>query len=688
MSTAHAAPSVPWMPDIASRHAIELLVDEAGLDLPVMQWPLPRDAVVQALDALPADLPVSLAVARDRVRADLRRQQSALLAVRARPQVDTLAGFGDDATPGTGVEMRSGEWDAPGVALQLGVRAESRPVPQQQGSVLRLDDSAAVTGAYGVQLQAWAHRSWWGPGWQSALALSNNAPALAGVGLQRASASTSESPWLSWLGPWSIEAFVARAEGDSTPAHPFIVGSRFEFRPFSHLEIGIERTAQWGGAGRNQSLHSFADMLLSLHTNADTPSQESEDPANEMAGYDVRVTCPAILHCAIYGQAIGEDSAGGLPSRFLAMGGFEVWSPDGTQRFFVEDARTSAYKDWFGAPMTDYAYRNYAYPSGYTNANRWLGANVGPDSRIATFGWIDADADSTVRVSVGHIGSRVGSFDPTTFDPQSSGRMLAVSARRSFAWGAATWTPELDWYRLDAPAGVRQQARVGLEMSVDLDDMAHATSSRFDEAFAGRHGDVGTQVLVGAALIGGAALLDKPADHYAQLHGRDVPELAVRKVGDVLPFIELGGAGVAWLAASDARAQRVGLTSVESGLTAMALAEGLKKVTKRARPTEDRGPGDFGHSSDGGFPSLHAALAWSVLTPVAQEYDAPWLYGVAGVTNAARVFGRKHWLSDTAAGAVMGYWIGDAFQAHNADGASKAQVAIGPRSVAVSIPFQ
>ena len=45
----------------------------------------------------------------------------------------------------------------------------------------------------------------------------------------------------------------------------------------------------------------------------------------------------------------------------------------------------------------------------------------------------------------------------------------------------------------------------------------------------------------------------------------------------------------------------------------------------------------------------------------AEEYDAPWLYGLAAVTNLARVGSRNHWLSDTVAGSALGYAIGRVF---------------------------
>jgi membrane-associated phospholipid phosphatase len=52
---------------------------------------------------------------------------------------------------------------------------------------------------------------------------------------------------------------------------------------------------------------------------------------------------------------------------------------------------------------------------------------------------------------------------------------------------------------------------------------------------------------------------------------------------------------------------------------------------------------------------------WALVTPYAKEYHAPWLYGLAAVTNVARVTDRKHWVSDTVGGALLGYAVGSAF---------------------------
>jgi len=688
--------SVPWMPSIDARDAIELLVDSVGLQLTTSQWPLPRDAVQQALDALAVSLPPAQSAARDRVQAELRAQRGARLAVTTRGHADALPGFGDDATPGSSLALRSGELDGPHLALQVGGRLEAASDPAVSGRKVRLDDSAVAVDALGVQAQIWAHRSWWGPGWQNALALSNNTPALDGIGLQRASAARSASPWLSWLGPWSAEFFVARSEGQAQApgSNPLISGARITFRPLSFLELGVTRMSQWGGYGRRETLGAFAEEMLGRHQNADTTQKQAIDPGNGLAGYDLRARCPAGLRCTVYGQFIGEDEAGGLPTKFLTMLGGEAWSADGRDRFFVEAVETGCRNSWTEASLRGCAYRNYAYPGGYTSNQRWLGASVGPDSRLLTLGWMDADWNSVLRLDLGRVGAQVGTYSPQVFSLASSPRLLGVSARRSFDWGASRFTPEFDWMRLSGPGGVHVEPRVGLEMSVALDDLGPVAPRHFGDMLSLAPGRPAVQGLaVAAALIGGAALFDRAADRFAVEHQHDPATKALRSAGDLLPYAGLGLAGVAWLALDDPTQRNVALTSVESGLAAVALTEATRYAVDRSRPSQGRGAFDFGHErrSDSSFPSAHAALAWGVLTPVARQYDAPWLYGVAALTNFARVAGRDHWLSDTVAGSVLGYVVGDWFwrRSDAARGAATTtSVMLMPHGVALSTSFR
>ena len=61
------------------------------------------------------------------------------------------------------------------------------------------------------------------------------------------------------------------------------------------------------------------------------------------------------------------------------------------------------------------------------------------------------------------------------------------------------------------------------------------------------------------------------------------------------------------------------------------------------------------------MPSIHSMVAWAAITPYAKAYDAPWLYGVAALTNVARIGGRDHWFSDTVGSALIGYGLGSLF---------------------------
>jgi hypothetical protein len=682
-----ADPSPPWTPSPAARHALELLVDEGGLALPLTQWPLPRGAVARALDALPRDLAPALDGARSRVAAELREAEGSQLSLTVRGNDDALSGFGDDATPGSWVGVRSSTLAGHGLVLQVGGRLDSETRPGRPGAQFRFDDTAIAAELLGAQVQAWAHRSWWGPGWQSSLVLGNNAPPLNGVGLQRASAAPSQSPWLSWMGPWTYDLFVAQTDD---ALHAQLVGMRLTLRPTASLEIGLTRTAQWGGQGRPQSLNSFLNMLVGRGVNPNTAAGTAQDPANEVAGFDVRWRCAAGWPCAVYAQLMGEDSTRGRPGRFLGLYGLETWSADGRYRGYAEFAEVICGGALEHHPVRPCAYRNHVYPEGYTHDARWLGSSAGPDSRVLTLGWLDAEGGTSLRLHAGRIGSRTGTFAAED-DLTQAGRLLGVSARQSFPWGPLTFNAEADWLRVSAPQGPRIEARVGLNMRMPLDEPARRAGTGLAASLAVRDNDWLRPALTGAALVAASALLDQPLDDYARAHGTNESAKAMQHVGNAMPFIGFGLAGASWLAARGSVQGDVAMSAMLASTSAFIVAEGLKLMVARARPTDELGPASFGEKQpriESSFPSIHAALAWGVVTPYAEHYHMPWLYGLAAITNVARVSAREHWFSDTVAGAVLGYVIGDYVYRRRVDPDPRAlRVHIGAGSVMVSKSF-
>ena len=461
---ARAEPSTPWTPSLEARHALEFLADETDLQVPLTQWPLPRAAVVRALDALPRELPPATEYARARIAGELRDAAGPAFSAAVRNRGEALSGFGDEATPGSSLAIRSGALATPHVVAQLGARVDQGMLPSNPQAKLRLDDTAVAIEVLGTQLQAWAHRDWWGPGWQSSLLLGNNAPPLYGIGLQRAAAGRSESRWLSWLGPWTYDFFVAR---NDDPLDSFLVGTRITMRPFSLLEIALARTAQWGGRGHPQSLNSFLRMLIGRGVNANGTQESLRDPANEVSGFDLRLRCPGGYRCAAYTQLMGEDATHNMPSSFLGLYGLESWSANGRHRWFAEFVETIC-----GMPLErkrerGCAYRNYAYPAGYTNAGRWIGSAAGADSTLLTLGWLDAEHDVLLRFHTGTIGARIGVF-AFDGDPAHSGGVRGASLRKSWVWKRMTLGTELDWTFLDATLGRRQEARAGITLRMPL----------------------------------------------------------------------------------------------------------------------------------------------------------------------------------------------------------------------------
>ncbi|MBI4293886.1 MAG: YjbH domain-containing protein [Betaproteobacteria bacterium] len=169
----------------------------------------------------------------------------------------------------------------------------------------------------------------------------------------------------------------------------------------------------------------------------------------------------------------------------------------------------------------------------------------------------------------------------------------------------------------------------------------------------------------GAGLVVGSVALDRRIDRFAADHESNRWVKGVTRAGNALPWLALAGSAVAALDSSDPVRSRTGFAATEAGATAFLVATGLKYAVGRARPGDNASVRDFKpFSTDSGFdafPSRHTAVMWAVATPFALEYNAPWLYGVAALSNIARVGSREHWFSDTVAGSLIGYGIGRIF---------------------------
>jgi membrane-associated phospholipid phosphatase len=191
-------------------------------------------------------------------------------------------------------------------------------------------------------------------------------------------------------------------------------------------------------------------------------------------------------------------------------------------------------------------------------------------------------------------------------------------------------------------------------------------------------------LLAGGAIAAGA-LLDKPVDRFMRPRQESRVVDAWGNVGKATPVLLAGAVGAA-VAFGDSRMQNIGIISLQSIAGAAGVSMATKRLVGRARPDEELGT--FSRSrkrSDASFPSNHAAVAFAAVTPFAQEYDAPWLYGLAAVGSMGRVADRKHWVSDVVAGGVVGYAIGSwLWQAQRDDSKSSFAIAPGAKQIALT----
>lgn len=195
-----------------------------------------------------------------------------------------------------------------------------------------------------------------------------------------------------------------------------------------------------------------------------------------------------------------------------------------------------------------------------------------------------------------------------------------------------------------------------------------------------------------AALAIGAvvasALLDKPLDRQMKKYQDKRVLRGLNTYGNALPYAMVGAVGAAF-ALGDERMRNTGLIAAQSIAAATGISVAGKYAVGRARPDEERGPwssvGDGYSRSNASFPSGHSAVSFAAITPFAKEYDAPWLYGVAALGSAGRVAGRKHWVSDTVAGSLIGYAVGSwLWHAQRDQSGGGLSIMPGPKSLSVA----
>ncbi|MEL6367050.1 MAG: capsule assembly Wzi family protein [Pseudomonadota bacterium] len=377
--------------DLALRHDIQLLADEGVITSPVTSWPLSWGDILNDISDFGAveKLDQSSLGALTRVRrlgaqaTRLRELQYGLDA-----KYDTgpliLRGFEDRAREDSDITAGA-SWMGNRFAARVNINAVSSPDDDDD---IRLDGSYVGLQLGNYMISAGALERWWGPGYDGSIILGNNQRPIPAFSVERNDTAPFRSKWLSWIGPWDASLVWGQLENDRAVPNARFLGLRVNFRPLQSLEIGLSRTAQWCGSGdRPCDLDTLVNLVIGRDNQGDGIDRSNE-PGNQLAGVDFRwVPKWTPANGALYGQFIGEDEAGGFPSRYLGQVGVE-WTGryrDFSLRGFAEYAGTTC-QFYESSTRPNCGYNSSLYQTGYRYKGRSIGHSADNDADVISVG--------------------------------------------------------------------------------------------------------------------------------------------------------------------------------------------------------------------------------------------------------------------------------------------------------------
>ncbi len=384
---ADRAPASPWVEvgDAQLRSDLEILQAYGLVDNLATTWPIPWAQVARALSAPTDRLPPYVKASLNRVRGRFEYETAT---GRLRGGVDArvasdptlVRGFGDPARDeiDASVELEH-MWSSTAVRLRVGVQSDFE----------FSDADPALDGSYLAQelgnwlLYAGYLDHWWGGGWVGSIILSDNARPFPRIGLMRNNPKAFETPWLSWIGPWQFNAFLGILEDDFQAVDdPLVAGGRLSVSPFSWLELGASRVIQICGEGRSCSARTWWNAF----TGNDNDLGRQNDPSNQLGGIDARISGRiAEFPFSLYGQIIGEDEAGGLPSKEAYLVGGSVAGPAGNSgahwRVVAEFADTVA-SAFNSTKNYNTLYEHGTYTTGFRYRGRTIGHTLDNDAKL------------------------------------------------------------------------------------------------------------------------------------------------------------------------------------------------------------------------------------------------------------------------------------------------------------------
>jgi membrane-associated phospholipid phosphatase len=198
-----------------------------------------------------------------------------------------------------------------------------------------------------------------------------------------------------------------------------------------------------------------------------------------------------------------------------------------------------------------------------------------------------------------------------------------------------------------------------------------------------------TWLWAGGAILA-SSLLDKEVDRRST-ESTGGSGNALGTATNAVPYAMALGAGLLYTGIASESAAATAGTALSAAAYTLGANLATRYIVGRSRPYEEMGASNFnGFNSAAvrsGFASSHVAIAFALATPFAQQYDMPWLYAAAASTAIGRVQSREHWLSDTVAGAFIGYTMGSMLSEQQLGRKRNLRFSATPQSVEATWSF-
>ena len=367
------------------RTDLNWLNQQGVIQISTSTWPLSGDEIQRALSTAKIENTAQQKVINS-VKASLDAENTPIkLALFAETDPQNIPQkFADEQKSQyqAAFEINAGgkQWDA-----RLRVNAEKDPIIDN-GHDVNVEGSYLAGKLWNQWLIAGQIPTYWGPGHEGSLIRGDASRPVYGFTMQRAEQQAFETKWLSWIGPWQYQAFAGQLDYYEAVPDTNILGLRLTAQPLPYLELGASRTFQIDGQGQPDSLKAYWNAFIGKDNACDDNGCTGEGNAsNQIAGFDARLNLQQWFKVplSLYGQFVGEDEAGLLPSKKMYLAGIDYSSQFKNMPFQIytewADTRTNG-------EVQGISYNHHIYTDGYYQHGFPLGHAMGGDGQMYSLG--------------------------------------------------------------------------------------------------------------------------------------------------------------------------------------------------------------------------------------------------------------------------------------------------------------